>query len=197
MKSILFFFKTSIVGGVTFFLPLVFLMIMLKHAVEELTRVVGPLAEKLGIATIAGKATILILVITIILVICFLGGLLMRLPQFKKLNEAVEDNVMALIPGYGTFKQTALSKIHGHQPDESRTLVLLYDQHTWAPALKTEMHNGFCSYFFPLDESLKNGYVKILPMETVKEKVIPYEQLKNVLSPDGKGIIALMGESHV
>lgn len=199
MKSILFFFKTSIIGGVTFFLPLVFLMIMLKHAVEELTRVVGPLAEKLGIATIAGKATILILVISIILVICFLGGLLMRLPQFKQLNELVENNVMTLIPGYDTFKQTALSKVTkiGGAQEEPRTLVLLYDQYAWVPALKTEMHNGFCSYFFPSDSSLKSGYVKILPMESVQEKVIPFGQIKNVLSPDGKGIIALMGESHV
>ena len=200
MKSIVFFFKTSITGGITFFLPLVFLMIMLKHAVEELTRVVGPLAEKLGIATIAGKATILIFVIVIILLICFLGGLLMRLPQFRQLNEMMENNVMTLIPGYDTFKQTAMSKvtkIGGTPQDDPRTLVLLYDQYAWVPALKTEMHNGFCSYFFPSDASLKSGYVKILPMESVREKVIPFGQLKNVMSPEGKGIIALIGESNV
>jgi uncharacterized membrane protein len=199
MKSILFFLKTSIIGGITFFLPIVFLMIMLKHAVEELTRVVGPIAENLGIATVAGKATILILVILLILLFCFLGGLLMRLPQFKQLNEFVESNVMMLIPGYETFKQTAMSKVTkiGGSGEEPRTLVLLYDQYAWVPALKTEMHNGFCSYFFPSDASLKNGYVKILPMESVREKVIPFEQLKNVLSPEGKGIIALIGESNV
>lgn len=201
MKSILFFLKTSIIGGITFFLPLVFLMIMLKHAVEELTRVVGPLAEKLGIATIAGKATILIFVIVIILLFCFLGGLLMRLPQFRQLNEFIENNLLTLVPGYDTFKQTAMSKVTkiggGGVQEEPRTLVMLYDQYAWVPALKTEMHNGLCSYFFPSDASLKSGYVKILPMESVREKVIPFAQLKNVLSPEGKGIIALMGESNV
>ncbi|HRI59440.1 MAG TPA: hypothetical protein PK228_06945 [Saprospiraceae bacterium] len=199
MKSIVFFFKTSITGGITFFLPFVFLMIMLKHAVDELTRVVGPLAEKLGIATIAGKATILMLVIIIILVICFLGGLLMRLPQFKQLNEMVENNVMVLIPGYDTFKQTALQKIVRDDKgnEVSRTLVLLFDQSAWVPALKTEMHNGYCSYFFPSDASLKSGYVKILPMESVREQVIPFEQLKNVMSPDAKGVIALIGERKI
>ena len=198
MKSLLFFVKTSVVGGVTFFLPIVFLMIMLKHAVEELTRVVGPLAEKLGIATIAGKATILILVILIILAICFMGGLLMRLPQFKQLNELMERNIMAFVPGYDTFKQTAMSKIDKSekQTGDQRTLVLLYDQYAWIPAVKTEMHNGYCSYFFPSDPSLKSGYVKILPMESVREKVIPFEQLKNVMSPDAKGVIAMMGESN-
>jgi hypothetical protein len=79
--------------------------------------------------------------------------------------------------------------------EETRTLVLLYDQYAWVPALKTEMHNGFCSYFFPADTDLKNGYVKILPMDSVREKVIPFEQLKNVLSAEGKGVIALIGES--
>lgn len=197
MKSIAFFFKTSIMGGITFFLPLVFLLLMLKHAVEELTRIVGPLAEKMGIATIAGKATILIIVILIILAICFFGGLLMRLPQFKQLNEAVENNIMALIPGYATFKETTLQKIARDGKDESRTLVLLYDQYAWVPAVKTEMHNGYCSYFFPSDTNLKSGYVKILPMESVREKVIPFEQLKNVMSPDGKGVIALIGERDI
>lgn len=198
MKSILFFVKTSVMGGITFFLPVVFLMIMLKHAVEELTRVVGPLAEKLGIATVAGKATILIFVILIILAICFMGGLLMRLPQFKQLNELMERNIMAFVPGYDTFKQTAMSKIDKSekQTGDQRTLVLLYDQYAWIPAVKTEMHNGYCSYFFPSDSSLKSGYVKILPMESVREKVIPFEQLKNVMSPDAKGVIAMIGESN-
>ena len=196
MKSIWFFLKTSIVGGVTFFLPLVFLMIMLKHAVEELTRVVGPLAEKLGIATVAGKATILIFVIAIILLVCFIGGLLMRLPQFRQLNEVIENNVMSLVPGYDTFKQTALQKIAKDDEKnkaESHTLVLLFDQHAWVPALKTEMHNGYCSYCSPADASLKSGHVKILPMDSVREKVIPFDQLKNVMSPDAKGVIALIG----
>ena len=122
----------------------------------------------------------------------------MRLPQFKQLNELMERNIMAFVPGYDTFKQTAMSKIDKSekQTGDQRTLVLLYDQYAWIPAVKTEMHNGYCSYFFPSDPSLKSGYVKILPMESVREKVIPFEQLKNVMSPDAKGVIAMMGESN-
>lgn len=202
MDTILFFIRTTVMGGITFFLPLMFIKVMLDKAVSELTRMVGPLAEKLGIATIAGQATILMLVILLIILICFFAGLLMRLPQFKKLNELMEDNLMTFVPGYDAYKKKMLSKVtRSKKKEESappeRTLVLLFDQYAWVPALKTEMHNGFCSYFFPADSSLKSGYVKILPMDSVHEKVIPFEQLNNVMSPDGKGIIALIGETNL
>lgn len=198
MKSFWFLLRTTITGGIVFFLPILFLWTVGKHAISEITRYVRPLAERMGIATFAGQATVLILVVLLICIVCFLAGLLMRSPRFKNLSDFIDKNIVTLVPGYGQFKNTALLKMAGvgKHKGEPRTLVLLYDQYAWVPALKTEMHNGFCSYFFPSDTSLKSGYVKIMPIQSVREKVIPFDQLENVLSAEGKGVIALIGESN-
>jgi hypothetical protein len=189
MKSILSFLRTTLTGGVLFFLPLVFIMIAVKHGVETLRSVLGPLAIRLGIENVAGKATITLLVVLVIILICFIGGLLARLPQLKKLNEFVENNLMVFIPGYDQFKTQARDKIGASE----KTPVLLFDQKIWVPALKIEMGDGFSTYFVPSDSEMKRGSVRIWPIETVQEKVITHKQLKDLLESQGKGAATLLG----
>jgi len=110
MKSVLFFIKTTVKGGIIFFLPLVFIAIAIEKVVVVFTKIISPLAIKLGIDNIAGKATVTILIVIIVLFICFFGGLLMKIRKLQKLNEALDKKLMELVPSYSQIKEKAADR---------------------------------------------------------------------------------------
>jgi hypothetical protein len=190
MKSILSFLRTTLTGGVLFFLPLVFIMIALKHGAETIGAIVGPLATRLGIENIAGKATVTILVVLVIVFICFIGGLLARSRHLKKMNDSVDSLLMAFIPGYDKFKAQAKSKLGGK---DEKIPLLLFTQNSWMPALKIETAGDWATYFFPEDAGLNAGFVRTLPSAMVQENLISKEQLVDILTQQGKGLVGVLG----
>jgi len=79
MKSIWFFILTTIKGGLFFFIPVVLIGILLHKAFTIISHFIGPLAEKIGVEKLAGKATLTIIVLFLFLLLCFCVGLLMRI----------------------------------------------------------------------------------------------------------------------
>ena len=104
MQSIWFFIKTTVKGGIFFFLPLFFIFMVIEKAFIVLSKVISPLAIKFGIHNIAGRASIGILIVIVIILICFIGGLLTRIRQLKKLNERLDETLTDLLPQYRILK---------------------------------------------------------------------------------------------
>ena len=117
MKSILFFIKTTVKGGIIFFLPIVFIAIAIEKVAVVFTKIISPLALKFGIDKIAGKATITILIVIVVLLICFFGGLLMKIRKLQTLNKKLDKKLTELIPTYGEIKSKAAGKLD-RQDDE-------------------------------------------------------------------------------
>ena len=100
MNSIWFFIKTTVKGGVFFFLPLFFIVMVIEKAFIVLSKVISPLAIKFGVHNFAGRASIGILILIVIILICFIGGLLTRIRQLKRLNEKLDETLTDLVPQY-------------------------------------------------------------------------------------------------
>jgi hypothetical protein len=61
---------------------------------------------QLGINDIAGKATLTMMVLLLMLLLCFCGGLLMRIKKLKQLNKKLEDFASSFIPDYKKLKSS-------------------------------------------------------------------------------------------
>jgi uncharacterized membrane protein len=107
MQSILFFIKTTIKGGILFFLPAVFLVLVIEKVIALFTKIITPVAVKFGIENFAGKATIGILIVLSALLICFIGGLLMRIRKLQQLNYMLDQKLSQFIPSYTKVKDKA------------------------------------------------------------------------------------------
>lgn len=110
MKSIWFFMKTTIKGGMFFLLPFVFIVMIVEKIISLISSIITPFATKFGIQHFAGKATIGILIALSIFAICFLGGLLMRINIFKKLNKKLDEKLLKLFPAYDELKSKATNE---------------------------------------------------------------------------------------
>jgi uncharacterized membrane protein len=87
-----------------FLLPFVFIVMIVEKIISLLSSIIMPFAKKFGIEHFAGKATIGILIVLSILAICFLGGLLMRINLFKRLNQKLDEKLLKLFPAYDELK---------------------------------------------------------------------------------------------
>lgn len=97
------FFKTTILGGLVFLLPLMAIIAVLGKAIEIMIHVAKPIDNLIPIESIGGIALVNILAIAAIFLICFLAGLIAHSLLGKKLFVSIDSKLMAL-PGYAVFK---------------------------------------------------------------------------------------------
>lgn len=78
MKPVVDFVKTTIAGGLLFLVPAVLLVLLVKHAIELVGKVLTPIVKLLPVHNIAGIAVAHLLAALLILIVCFLAGLAAR-----------------------------------------------------------------------------------------------------------------------
>ena len=111
MQIIYRFLKTTVKGGILFFLPLVVIYIAVEKVIAIFTKVITPIATKLGIEHIGGQATIGLLIALLVLFICFIGGLLMKIKKLEKLNRMLDEKLTSVLPSYTEIKSKTAGQI--------------------------------------------------------------------------------------
>jgi uncharacterized membrane protein len=184
MGAIKTFIKNTIIGGLFFLIPLVFLYIILEKARHILGMVVKPLAEKWQISSLLGKSTVLIMVILSLVIICFLGGLLLKLPFFKNLYEFLDEKVLRFIPGYKSIKMSA-GKLTGEV--EKMDAVFLKHEDAWIIAYIVEESNGYSTIFKPDAPSHKEGEIIIKRTVDLVTMPLPARDANDIIFALGRG----------
>jgi len=100
MKSFFFFFKTTVLGGILVIVPLVIVLMVVSEAVEMLVSIVQPIAERLPGDWVTSEREARFLALFILLVLCFLTGLMTRTRLGTSAGHWIERTVLHRIPGY-------------------------------------------------------------------------------------------------
>ena len=85
MKPLLHLLRTTLVGGLLFLVPIIVLVVVLGKALALAHKLVAPLAEHLPVHSVIGLRTPMLLAVAIIVLFCFLAGVLARTALAKKL----------------------------------------------------------------------------------------------------------------
>ncbi len=94
------FFRTTIKGGLLFLIPIGFVVLVLGKAFELILNVAEPIAEILPIKGVAGFIVINVLALIILMLLCFLAGLLSNRPWFRSSMSKLEEVLLSNIPMY-------------------------------------------------------------------------------------------------
>lgn len=191
MKSIFQFLRTTLSGGILFLLPIVLLITILNKAHLMLVKISAPLAKMLPdfILGIDGSR---LLAILLLVMGCFIGGLLIRSPRVKRGVSTLEENVLSYLPGYSLVKSIAADAI-GEKIEHSMTTVLVQDGDTWNIGFLVEEGEGLCTVFFPEAPRHDSGEVKIVPAAMVRKIGVSSNKAARSLKSYGKGAIQWMG----
>jgi len=188
------FLRTTLTGGIIFLLPVTLLFIILKKAYEILVRIAKPISSRLpdfffGLdgATIIG--------IALLVVFCFIGGLLFRSRRVKQVVGKLEDNVLCFLPGYTLVRSIAADAV-GEKVERNLQPVLLQDGDSWNMGFLVEESEGSCTVFIPEMPRLDSGNVSIVPSSMVKRVNVPNNLAALSFRNYGKGAINWINKSE-
>ncbi|NCF14778.1 MAG: DUF502 domain-containing protein [Gammaproteobacteria bacterium] len=117
------FLKTTIIGGLLFLVPVVAVVIVIGKALNVMKAVAEPAAKVLPIDSLGGVAIVNIIAALIVLLICFLAGLLARAKPARKFADAIENALLSKIPGY-TLAKGVTDKLKSSDADGVRAALV-------------------------------------------------------------------------
>lgn len=188
MKSIIKFLRTTLTGGVLFLLPVVLLIIILSKANEVSMKIIEPLNEVLP-PTILGLRGSRLVAVLLLILLCFISGLLFRSPRIKGWVGSLEDNILSYMPGYSLLKSVAADAV-GRKADQIMTAVLVQQEGCWNIGFLVEEGEGLCTVFLPEAPRHDSGEVKIVPADMVRKMDIPANKVTLSLKSYGEGAIS-------
>ncbi len=190
MKSLTQFIRHTLTGGILFLLPLVLLIMVLNKTHVMLVKISAPFAKILP-DIILGLDGSNVLAILLIVVLCFIGGLLFRSANVKRWIAKFEETVLSYLPGYSMLKSIAADAV-GQSSDQGLRSVLVQDGDAWNIGFLVEEGEGWSTVFFPEAPRHDSGEVKIVPSSRVQKLDIPVNMATKSLKSYGKGAIAWM-----
>ena len=159
MDAIKSFLKSTLVGGVMFLVPVVLIVIVLKHALQLAGQIAQPLAEMLPIRQVGGVGVATIIAVAMLLLVAFLAGLLSRTGPGRRVTHWFEESILGGLPQYRMVKSLAegLTQIEngeGMQP------VLMRGDEGWMLGYQIEeLPNDWRVIFLPASPTPMSGNV--------------------------------------
>jgi uncharacterized membrane protein len=160
------FLKTTLIGGMFFLIPLVVLGIVIAKAIGFMLVVAEPMAKILPIDSVGGIALANLIALAIVLLICFLAGLLALTAPAQKLANKAEAMILQRIPGYTFFKgmTSALS------PDENvdlHSVLVTFDDRARIGLEVEKIGTDRAAVYFPGSPNAWSGIVEIISIDQI------------------------------
>jgi uncharacterized membrane protein len=167
------FVRTTLVGGVLFLIPVVVLVIIVGKAMKVAYLLVAPLAKALPVESVVGLQTPMFLAIALLVLFCFISGLLARTAIAQRLVDRLESSVLTHIPGY-EFVRGMGESIMGREPKLPYKAVLARIEDAWQFGFLVEtLGSGHLAVYVPGAPNPYSGSVYLMTPERVRMVDIP------------------------
>ncbi len=190
MKSFLIFFRATLTGGILFLLPSVLLIVFLTKAYGILAKLAEPLSKRLP-ESVFGLDGSMTLTILLLIVICFLSGLLFRSVWVQKWVSRLEHTVLINIPGYAMIKSITADTI-GVESEERMQPVTIRDGDTWNIGFLVEEGERLSMVFIPDAPKYDAGEMRIVASDTIHKLDMTTNNFIKAIKTFGKGIVQKM-----
>jgi uncharacterized membrane protein len=190
MKKIL---VTTLLGGVLFLVPMVFVAIILGKAFQLTRAVAQPIQKLLPADSVLGVGVIDLLAILLILLICMLAGIIARSGPARAFYHKMDGLLMEIIPGYAWTKTIVGSLAGGESVDQNfrPVLVTLDDQMQVAFELE-RLPNNLVVVFFPGAPDVRSGAVAFVTADRVAALDTSFLTVNKTMRHMGRGAAQLL-----
>ena len=183
MRGLAEFTKTSLIGGVLIILPIYLSILLLLKTLGAVGALIAPVTAQLPDALKFRQ----VIAILIVILVCFLAGLVVRTGPGLRAKNAIERNLLDRIPGYALIRGLA-SRVAGRQEDDTFAVALVEIEDALVPAFIVEEHDdGAYTVFVPSVPTPAAGAIYILPRERVHHVDIPFAKAAAVITKWGAG----------
>lgn len=187
MNPALRFIRTTVIGGILFLLPLVVLFIIFEKAHALLSVISDPISRKISDSILGFDGSALISILLLIL-ICFMGGLVFRSKKVKKILQKLEDKVLIFIPGYSLIKSVTADTL-GEDVANKLIPVRVADGEDWLLGFLIEEAKNHSTVFLPDAPKYDAGEIRIMPTSSVVKMDIPANKFTKMIRSYGVGVL--------
>lgn len=183
--------KTTILGGLLFLAPLVVIAIILGKAYEISLAIASPVDRFFPVERLAGVALVNIIAVVLILLFCFLAGLVARSQLVRKRVEKIDGLLIDVIPTYAVLKGMLRSMAQPEEAAGQLTPVLARFDDYEQIAFEIERDDTRAVLFLPGAPSAWSGTTVIVELSRVKRLDLPTHKAVQTLRKMGRGSIAV------
>ena len=185
------FILTTVIGGVLFLVPVVFLGMILTKAAGYMMVIAQPLAAWIPVDSIGGVALANLIAIVAVILLCFLAGLVARHALAGKVVKNLESKVLMKIPGYSMVKGIA----GGFDSSEKEGLKPVALKLGTAERIGFEMQklpDGRSVIYIPSAPSPWSRITQVLPPDQVTYLDVPVTKIIEITESYGYGVGELL-----
>ncbi|AXI45759.1 hypothetical protein C1J03_06760 [Sulfitobacter sp. SK012] len=179
--------KRTILIGVLFLVPLAFVAIILQKVFEISMVVAAPLDALIPFERIAGIAFANILAIFLILLVCYLAGLIAHKGWFSKRLNKLDNILIDTLPGYAAIKGM-ISGVAGDEGQDAlmKPVLVRFDDYEQI-AFEVEHLGDKSVIFLPGSPSAGSGATVIVESHRVSPLDLPPHKAVSLLRVLGRG----------
>jgi uncharacterized membrane protein len=159
--------KPIIVGGLFFLAPIVILAIVLEKAYAFTQRLIDPLINTEQDLAVGGVAIRQIIGIVVLLIICFLAGLLAKTKMIRRFISWAEGSIMGLIPGYQFLKSMGQT-MAGIEQQDMQVVLARVDDGWQISFLIEKIDDDMYTVFVPASPNPMSGSVYHVEKDKIK-----------------------------
>lgn len=186
MKEKLGLFKTTLLRGLVFLLPLVVLVAVFGKAYSFMASIILPIAKKIHAETILGITVLNLIIFFSLFIICFFSGLVAKSYLGKKLFLFVE-NKLAVLPGYPLFKAKLTGSIGKEDKKKPLKTVLVTFKDRQQLGFEIERNNDKVCVFLPGSPDPWTGTCVIVSVDKINHALGGLHDTQKIFERLGKG----------
>ena len=181
------FFKATIAGGLLFLLPVVLILIVLRHAMQLAVKFTKPISDLLPVEAVLGVRRETFLAVLLLIFISLVAGLVAKTNAGRRFIRWCENSFLGGLPQYQLVKSMAegLARV---ESAESVQPALVSIEDGWQIAYLLEpLENGWVTVFLPQAPTPMSGNVMYLPADRVRPLDITMVQAMAIVKHIGVG----------
>jgi uncharacterized membrane protein len=189
MKTLAQYIRNTILVGLLFLIPLFVLLFVVQKVWMLFHQAGRDLVETLDLGP-AAAAGGLIAAVILILLICFVFGLVAKWSIAAAMRNWFESNLKRVFPLYDYYR-TLFEKNLDPADKAARPAVLVRRPGGWQPGIVVEKYaSGEMVVFIPQSPRTTDGEIYLVGSDDVRPSALNEETLNAVLLRQGKGLIS-------
>ncbi len=189
------FLRTTLIGGVVFLIPLVFVVLILGKAFSIMKMVAAPVERMLPIDSIGGIGLINIVAIIVMLLCCLAAGMIASSAPAKALYGRLDALLLEVIPGYSWVKMVVRGLGDERETDGFLPVLVELDDMSQLAFEMERSDEGMVVVFFPGAPDPRSGSVAYVEPSRVKPVTAEFLAINRSLRKMGKGSAAFLPPS--
>ncbi|WP_372521868.1 DUF502 domain-containing protein [Sulfuricaulis sp.] len=187
MKTVIDFVRTTLTGGLLIILPVVVIVVLIRHGVAAIHPLLEPVMSRLPDDIPFPRLIALTLESLVVILGCFAVGLSVRTPIGRRLARTVEASVFEKVPGYALLRSIT-RRAAGEEEDIRYKVALVEIEGGLAPSFIIEEHpDGRYTVFVPDVPTPTSGSIYIFPRELVHIVDVSFGQAIRCMTKLGAG----------